>query len=488
MELELKFALPALDRLLLQKQLARCALIGRRHPHQERLHNVYYDTPDHVLKASGMALRVRQLGDTAQPRWVQTLKIGGAAASALSQRGEWELPLAADQLDADLLSGTPWTTFDPQGKVFAALTPVFSTTFDRMSWVVQQGKTRAEIALDLGEVLMDGHTTPLCELEIELLEGTPDALFEIASSIARHLSLMPLHMSKAERAYRLAQGTLDAPLRAKPPALDDSMDFAHIAQSVLRECFLQFTANLNALRNSDAPELLHQARIGWRRFKSALKLLRQTGEGSQLPARERLQPLLAAMTALRDLDVAATEVFPLYASAYQAEEAERTRNWQALEASLARERNNQREELRRTLSDPAVGQVLVQITRWLEIQPMLVPRELQSDKKATVGKWLKKRVAQLADQLDEMPSHSTDPAQLHALRILSKRLRYSVECLRPLLPARRAERWYQHATQQQTQIGVARDHQQALRIAQKLGAPEGIVEFLRGASFGSLRV
>jgi CHAD domain-containing protein len=110
-----------------------------------------------------------------------------------------------------------------------------------------------------------------------------------------------------------------------------------------------------------------------------------------------------------------------------------------------------------------VGQVLVQITRWLEIQPMLVPRELQSDRKATVGKWLKKRVAQLADQLDEMPSHSTDPAQLHALRILSKRLRYSVECLRPLLPARRAERWYQHATQQQTQIGVARDHQQALR-------------------------
>lgn len=489
MELELKFALPVLDRQLLQKQLARTPLIGRRHPKRDPLHNVYYDTPDHLLKANAMALRVRRLGDVKQPHWVQTLKVGGAAASAFSQRGEWEKPLTSDQLDSGLLEGTPWMAFDPQGAVFDALSPVFTTTFERLSWEVQHAGARVEVALDQGEVLMDGLTTPICELEIELLEGTPVALFEVAAQIAQHVALMPLHMSKAERAYRLALGTVDAPLRAKPPLLDERMDFQQVAQSVLRECFLQFTANLNALRSSDAPELLHQARIGWRRFKSALKLLRQMGESSQFPNREPLAPLLANMTALRDLDVAATEVFPLYAGAFQAGDATRIHNWRTLEESLALARLRQREDLRLTLADPAVGQVLVDITRWLETQPIHIPRDLQSDKDAPpLGKWLKKRVAQLADQLDAMPLHSKDPMELHAIRILSKRLRYSVECLRPLLPPKRAERWYRHATQQQTQIGMARDHQQALRIAQQLGAAEGIVEFLRGAAFATQRI
>ena len=42
---------------------------------------------------------------------------------------------------------------------------------------------------------------------------------------------------------------------------------------MLREMFNQFTANLNALRASDDPELVHQARIGWRRFQSARRLI-----------------------------------------------------------------------------------------------------------------------------------------------------------------------------------------------------------------------
>ena len=481
MELELKFALVATDVQLLEKQLARAPSIGRRKPQRQTLHNIYYDTPAHDLQQAAMALRIRRIGDGAHPRWVQTLKMGGAADSAFSRRGEWEEPLQTDALDPALLQQTPWAERDPDGSWLQALVPVFSTTFERLSWIVQLGDARAEVALDRGSVHMDGHSTPLCELEIELLDGTPDALFDIAWQIGQHLALMPLHMSKAERAYRLAQGTLHAPLRAKPPALHKKMLLGAVVQTVLRESFLQFTANLNTLRSSASPEVLHQARVGWRRFKSALALFQQQNDGSRFPALAPLKSMLQCLTELRDLDVAATEVLPLFADAYQDAAPQRMQQWQQLDAALAQARQHQREALLKTLADPAVGRTLLQITRWLELGDVLPPQKNGH----TDRRWLRQRVARLARQLKNTPRQSQDPAVQHRLRILGKRLRYSVESLHSLLPQRKAKRWHHTAMRIQTRVGTARDRQQALATAQRLHAAEGIVEFLRGALFAA---
>jgi inorganic triphosphatase YgiF len=343
-----------------------------------------------------------------------------------------------------------------------------------------------EIALDRGKVLMDGHSTPLCELEIELKAGDSDAVFEAAFQIGLHLNLLPLHMSKAERAYRLAEGTLDAPLRAKPPALTKEMGFSEVVQNVLRESFLQFTANLYTLRSSDAPEVLHQARVGWRRFKSALKLFKQWGDESSFPSIEQLKPLLSHMTELRDLDVVATEVFPAHADAYQAGDPRHVRIWHALEESLERERQQLRAALRLVLADPAVGRTLLQISRWIEAGAVQVPSgKTKHKKKHTVSDWLRKRITDLVKQLKAVPAHSKDPATQHQLRILSKRVRYCVESVRPLLPPKRAERWLKSATQAQTRIGLERDRLQAVTIAKRLQAADGLVQFLRGAAFAA---
>jgi inorganic triphosphatase YgiF len=485
MELELKFALAAADAQLLEKQLARVPLIGRRKAKCQQLHSTYYDTPGHALQQAAVALRVRRIGDADPPQWVQTLKMGGRSDSAFSQRGEWEVALPTDALNRAMLQDTPWLEWDPQGVRFAALTPVFTTTFERLSWIVKLGDASVEVALDRGSVQMDGHSTPLCELEIELQSGAPAALFDMALQISQQLALLPLHMSKAERAYRLAQGTLDAPLRARPPALNKDMDFAQVVQTVLRETYLQFTANLNTLRSSDAPEVLHQARVGWRRFKSALKLLHQQDASSSFPTLEALKPLLQQLTELRDLEVAASEVFPLVAEPYQAGDPQRMQQWQQFDATLARTIQERRSALRQTLADPAVGQALLQITRWLETGLVHLPVNQRKPGQPPGKKWIKQRVAHLAEQLKTLPLHPKDPVQLHQLRIVSKRLRYSVESLRELLPKRRAERWLGSAVQHQTHIGQERDRQQALLTAQRLQAAQGIVEFLRGVAFGA---
>jgi inorganic triphosphatase YgiF len=485
MELELKLALPAQDPALLEKQLARCALIGRRRPKRQQLHNIYYDTPDHTLKRMAVALRVRQIESNGQPHWVQTLKIGGASDSAFSRRGEWEVPIKASTLDSAMLADTPWIDMDSDGSIFEALSPVFTTDFERLSWVVKLQDTSMEIALDRGQVFMDGHSTPLCELEIELLEGSPEAVFDAAFQIGLHLSLLPLHMSKAERAYRLAAGTLDAPLRAKPPTLSKNMAFETVVQTVLRDSFLQFTANLYTLRVSDAPEVLHQARVGWRRFKSALKLFKQLDAESSFPSLVQLKPLLAQMTKLRDLDVVASEVFPTYAQAYQMGEARHVRTWHAMEEALEHERLQLRNTLRQALADPAVGRALLQITRWIETGTIHLPGRQTKKKKHSVSDWVRKRLEHLVDQIRAIPAHAKDPARQHQLRILHKRLRYCVESLRPLLPQKQSERWLKMAIESQTQIGLQRDRQLAIAIARELHAADGIVQFMRGAAFAA---
>lgn len=290
-------------------------------------------------------------------------------------------------------------------------------------------------------------------------------------------------MSKAERAYRLAQGTLDAPMQAKPPSLLQQPDCNQLAQTVLRECFVQFTANLNTLRSSDAPEVVHQARVGWRRMKSMLKLFKLLGEGSSMPSLEPLKPLLSAMTELRDLDVAANEVLPRYAAVYQEADATRTQQWHALEKALTQTLQAQRQTMRKILADAAVGRALLQITRWLETGTIFPATERPGSKNCR--KWVNQRIARLAEQVGKAPAQSLDPVQQHQLRMRAKRLRYCVESLRPLLPKKSAGRWHQTATQSQTAIGEMRDRLQAIAIAQRLNAADGIVQFLRGAAFGA---
>lgn len=484
MEIELKFALPKLDRLALEAWLSGLPVLSRRKPMHLQLNNVYYDTPEQALRSKKMALRVRQVGSSSQPQWVQTLKIAGPSESALSQRGEWESALSGSQLDFSLLQDTPWRDSDPDGLLFEALQPCFTTDFSRTCWTLRRRDgSSVEVALDVGQVSASGQSAPLCELEIELLNGSPSALFETARRIAQSVPLIPLSVSKAERGYRLAQGNLHAPVRARPTALAHGMDLTDIAKRVLREMFLQFCANLNILRDSDDPEVLHQARVGWRRFRSALKLFGKGVDLSALPQPTALQPLLQAMARLRDLDVVAAETLPMLAGPYTAGDPIRQAQWRSLVCALAGEAQVQRRAVHAALDDPAVGLTLLDMTRWLET-PWTLAGGGSSPGAVSASAWIRQRVAKLTDRLEASAVDAHDPLAQHRLRILAKRVRYCIEAVRPLLPRRRAQRGYLMAAELQTRLGSHRDVLQAIEIASQLRAAEDIVAFLRGVSFG----
>ncbi len=481
-EIELKLALPTADPAALEQRLARLPLLARRKASRQALHNIYYDTPDDALHHQRIALRLRRVGDAAHPQWLQTLKVGGNSDSALSRRGEWEDAVPGATLRAELLQPTPWPELDPEGDVFQALEPRFTTDFQRTRWTVRQRSGNVvEVALDVGHIVVGEQIAPICELELELLAGDASALFQVAHQIARGIAVLPLGISKAERGYALAQNALQLPRRAQPPILTPHTPLPTAAVRVLREMFSQFTHNLVTLEHSDDPELVHQARVAWRRFKSSLKLFKKTTRVQTTPSWQDLLPLLHALGNLRDLDVAHLETLPMLANAYTAGDSTRQAHWRAMQEALVQAADQQRQVVRATLNDPATGATLLALTEWLESGwSGDFADEAAKERKTTLRRWAQRRIARLREQLKASLKDVDHPESAHRARILSKRLRYSIEALRPLLPKRRAHRWYQWAAQVQGDMGAERDLQQALEIAARLQAHEGLQEFLRG--------
>ena len=176
-EIELKLALPGADPRTVGEQMAQLPLLADLAPVQQKLRNIYFDTPAQDLRQQRAALRLRSLRQgSGKTRWLQTLKTAGTATAGLSQRGEWEAAVHEGQLDPVALQGTPWPTLDQDGQWLAQLAPCFETESTRtLRLFTADDGSRIEVVLDVGSVRAGDQRAALCEVELELLKGSPDA-------------------------------------------------------------------------------------------------------------------------------------------------------------------------------------------------------------------------------------------------------------------------------------------------------------------------
>ena len=200
-ETELKLLIQGADQQQLEQLMTR---LSAKFEGIKRLENTYFDTPDLQLNQARIALRLRFTGKG----WLQTLKTSGEKMGALSERGEWEMPVAGAQLQPELL---PQSVLKPEW--VAQLQPQFTTHFTRRTWLYTDAAATIEIAADLGEVALPDTSPnstqqkdPISELELELKSGDPQALFDLAKKLCSHLVLHPGLASKAERGLRLLRG------------------------------------------------------------------------------------------------------------------------------------------------------------------------------------------------------------------------------------------------------------------------------------------
>ncbi|WPC05414.1 inorganic triphosphatase [Pseudomonas benzenivorans] len=198
---------------------------------RRELFNQYFDTPERDLAQAKVALRLRRDGE----QFIQTLKTRGQSVAGLSERNEWDWYLSKAKLDAKKLDDSCWPAslaeLDKK-----QLKPLFTTDFVRQRAEIAWGRGKArvviEAALDLGQVVAGDQQEEICELELELRQGEPAALLELASELAADLPLMPCDISKAERGYRLFDaGSYALNLPAPQLGAEMSLDDAFAAQA-----------------------------------------------------------------------------------------------------------------------------------------------------------------------------------------------------------------------------------------------------------------
>lgn len=302
-EVELKFQVPSGAAAAVRRAVA--TKTARRVPLQAR----YFDTPDRRLAAAGFALRLRR----EDGRWVQTLKARG---DAMMQRPEHNAAIDGEGepvLDVSRHDGTPaGDALRAAGVDLSALGPLFSTDVLRLQRRVRSGSTAVELAFDEGAIVAGADRAPVCELEFELVSGTPQALVALAARWAERHGLWLDVRTKAERGDLLSRGVAASPpAHARPPLLSTHDSPADALRAMVRACLDQVLPNASAVAAGGfEPEHVHQLRVGLRRLRTALRVFGDASPGVDPQWEPGLAAAFGRLGAARDLDALSATLLP----------------------------------------------------------------------------------------------------------------------------------------------------------------------------------
>lgn len=383
----------------------------------ETLENTYFDTPDLELFAEKIAVRTRRAGK----RWLQTVKCAASSVGGLSSRPEWEQPYC-ERFDFSAVDAEKVRKF--LEAIQPRLLPIFTTVFHRLTHRVEpKPGVVILLMLDHGKVVSANSESPISELELELVSGTPADLQDFALTLAADLPLIPFDRSKAERGYRLFRKTAEKPQKTGKTPAHNRMTPREAFRAIALQGQQTWQANLLGALASDDPEYIHQFRVSLRRLNTLVRVFEPVvGEAFFDTWADQLKALAAGSGEARDLDVMRDEILqpmlcseggtdhhPLVARALAAVAAARTRAGE----SFDRQRH---------------GPPLLRFVRDLEHLPtQATPPRIGDFAEARLARLHRKAARRLARTV-----RKPTPENAHRFRIALKHLRYASEFFAPL--------------------------------------------------------
>ena len=442
MEIELKLLMDPAD-------LARVGHSGavsrarRGRARSATLHTIYYDTPDGLLWRGGVALRLRRTGS----RWIQTVKGAGEAIGGLHRREEIEWPVATGALDLDLLAGTPFAKLFLRPRVRQGLSSIFETEFRRRSIELELSDgTKATLCLDSGEIRAGASVEPICEVEVELVQGEITSLLDFARDLLLERPFRISTHSKAQRGHILAASTQNS----TTPARSGDIDLAGIAGTseafvrIVQSAAEQVHDNERGVLESNDPEYLHQTRVGLRRLRVALSLPGdEAWEAASRPLRDRFRALSRVLGEARNWYVFAGEMLRPMAAHTEAKILAGLRARAGLRrvAALAAARN--------AIQSRETTQLWLDLARLM----MLARADTNGRTRDFAASSLKLRYLGMFKAAEQVDS----AGKLHELRIAAKKLRYVCEFFADLYPRKKVKRFLSTLSVLQDELGAVND-------------------------------
>lgn len=428
-EVELKFEL---DRRAARKVRKHPLLADADHQTQSQ-RSVYFDTSKGDVHKAGYSLRVRQVGDD----HTQTVKTNGGGAG-LFDRGEWEAPVDNMAPEQKALKQTPLGKLK---KLDRKVEPTICSDVERTTWLVDHDGSVVEVVLDSGTVSGGDQHDSFQELELELKDGSPAAMFEFAQELADAAPLEIGVLSKEERGLMLAEGAFDHEQKASTPAIRKGQTVSEAFAAVVHECVRHFRLNQALIIDERDPEALHQARVAMRRLRTGFSLFRPAiRQGSLEPLGKELRDFIEPFGEARNLDV--------FLDSRGEELGWRDRR------KLKSARADAYERVIATLNSQRSRSMFLDLVEWTGSQDWrksaasepigdFAARQLDS-----VWKKVRRRASRVGDLKER---------QLHRMRIDIKKLRYAVEFLAPLYRKKHVRKFSASLEAMQDCLGLIHD-------------------------------
>ena len=432
----------------------------------QKLYSIYYDTADQELRQHAMALRLRRVGK----QWIQTLKGGGQVSAGLHQRNEWENPVLSEQLDFDALKGSGGEL--PHG-VRNRLQPVFVTDFSRNVRVLHYEGAEIELCMDSGEIRAGQSSCPISELELELKSGEPKQLFKLALALLDVVPLDVEHTSKAEYGYLLFSAAKPSVSKGGFPPLKKSQSIAFALRSLIGACVAHVQSNVpGALLRTDE-EYLHQVRVGLRRLRVVLAVAQRFRADAELAAlREQVSKLCIELGRSREWDVFVTQTLAPICT--------RLPEYAELRDVLSvseRARKKQHAGMESSLASQDFQRMLLRFGTWMHGNQ---PGDTKTTLEQFATQTLERRNRQVIKYGKALVGE--DPAQMHALRIACKKLRYTAEMFGSLFAEAKTKNYVAALSELQDVLGTLNDIAVAHRLLNELdnAARRDIIALIRG--------
>lgn len=414
-EVELKLiAGPSFDAAALQQRLTAVGTLVKTESFEQ--HDTYLDTPSAELVTLGLSARVRAK-KTGRQVDVKPVPI---ESGLVMRRSEFSAPVSK--------KGDPGRTLR---KLLAKMlgvaldekaTPVLSLRTERILHTVAIDDSRVEVCVDTVRVHdgEDAEAGRFLEVEAELVEGSESALHTLAEAFSA-FDLQPSGRSKYVRAREMVK--LPAyDWSAPSPKFDPSSDMAEAARAVCRQQ-LQLVLNYEpGTRIGLDTEHLHKMRVATRRLRTALRVFEAAFTDADRKTLGRgFRWLGRRLGAVRDLDVSVLAL-PTWRDRFGPEPEA---GWEGLAERLEVRRGRARRALVDALDS----------TRWTELAEAAerifsVASHTCGPLRDHMAPLLESRLSAFEAGVDTFRrTHALEDA--HQLRILGKRLRYTVEFLRP---------------------------------------------------------
>ena len=415
------------------------------------LDSVYYDTVGHKLRERGFTLRVRKTGR----RYLQTVKYTGRSGNFERQEFESYLPDGKPDL---LLVDDGMARSRLADVSSADLKPVFTTHVRRSRKLYTSGDgATVEIALDNGEVRNEQSSTPLSEVELELKQGTPETLFDMARELSAVVPLRLQVQSKPDMGYDLTRGVHEEWQPAGKLALDPAMTTEDALDAIVDFCANHILHNDQCARLRTHVEGVHQVRVGLRRLRSGLDLFRNLLPEEQYRwVNGEAKAFAAALGPARDLDVFRSEILPPVASRLAT-----TGDFGTIDTVAGRLQDDAYALVQETLSSRRFTDFMIELMRWRKTRSWRNQPVTGDSSRlfAPIGDLAKPL---LARRHRSVMRKGEDFANLslerrHEVRIALKKLRYATDFFASLYSGKAADTYLKRLGRLQNDLGHLND-------------------------------